>query len=91
MSSLQKFPQVILADFFNQFPTGINSSVVVTPNRRLAKVLRREFDGLQVIQARTAWSTPDILPIAVFIERSYEEMLYSEQADKLPALLSTNQ
>ena len=46
MSSLQKFPQVILADFFNQFPTGINSSVVVTPNRRLAKVLRREFDGL---------------------------------------------
>ncbi|MBT3887903.1 MAG: PD-(D/E)XK nuclease family protein, partial [Nitrosomonadaceae bacterium] len=91
MSSLQKFPQVILADFFNQFPTGINSSVVVTPNRRLAKVLRREFDDLQVIQARTAWSTPDILPIAVFIERSYEEMLYSEQADKLPALLSTNQ
>ena len=91
MSSLQKFPQVILADFFNQFPTGINSSVVVTPNRRLAKVLRRKFDSLQIIQARTAWSTPDILPIAVFIERSYEEMLYSEQADKLPALLSTNQ
>ena len=91
MSSLQKFPQIILADFFNQFPTGINSSVVVTPNRRLAKVLRREFDDLQVIQGRTAWSTPDILPIAVFIERSYEEMLYSEQADKLPALLSTNQ
>jgi ATP-dependent helicase/nuclease subunit B len=91
MSSLQKFPQVILADFFNQFPTGINSSVVVTPNRRLAKVLRREFDSDQVTQGRSAWSTPDILPIAVFIERSYEEMLYSEQADTLPALLSTAQ
>ena len=79
MSLIQKFPQVILADFFNQFPTGINSSVVVTPNRRLAKVLRREFDSYQVTQGRTAWSTPDILPIAVFIERSYEEMLYSER------------
>ena len=91
MSLLQRFPQVILADFFNQFPTGINSSVVVTPNRRLAKVLRREFDSLQVAQGRAAWSTPDILPIAVFIERSYEEILYSEQAAKLPILLSTIQ
>ena len=89
MSLLQRFPQVILADFFNQFPTGINSSVVVTPNRRLAKVLRREFDSLQVAQGRAAWSTPDILPIAVFIERSYEEILYSEQAAKFPILLST--
>ena len=91
MSSLQRFPQVILADFFNQFPTGINSSVVVTPNRRLARVLRREFDSLQINQGRSVWGTPDILPIAVFIERSYEEMLYSEQADTLPALLSTAQ
>ena len=91
MSSLQRFPQVILADFFNQFPTGINSSVVVTPNQRLARVLRREFDSLQINQGRSVWGTPDILPITVFIERSYEEMLYSEQADTLPALLSTAQ
>jgi ATP-dependent helicase/nuclease subunit B len=91
MSSIQKFPQITLADFFNQLPIGINSSVVVTPNRRLAMVLRREFNSYQVTQGRAAWSTPDILPIAAFIERLYEEILYSEQAAELPILLSTTQ
>jgi probable DNA repair protein len=91
MSSIQEFPQVTLTDVFNQFSVGINSSVVVTPNRRLAMVLRREFNSYQVTQGHIAWSTPDILPITAFIERSYEEMLYSEQADKLPNVLSTTQ
>ncbi len=91
MSSIQEFPQATLTDVFNQFSIGINSSVVVTPNRRLAMVLRREFNSYQVTQGRIAWSTPDILPITAFIERAYEEMLYSEQADKLPILLSTAQ
>ena len=91
MSSIQEFPQVTLTDVFNQFSIGLNSSVVVTPNRRLAMVLRREFNSYQVTQGRIAWSTPDILPITAFIERSYEEMLYSEQADKLPNVLSTTQ
>ncbi len=91
MSSIQEFPQVTLTDVFNQFSIGINSSVVVTPNRRLAMVLRREFNSYQVTQGRIAWSTPDILPITAFIERAYEEVLYSEQDDKLPILLSTAQ
>jgi ATP-dependent helicase/nuclease subunit B len=91
MSSIQEFPQVTLTDVFNQFSIGINSSVVVTPNRRLAMVLRREFNSYQVTQGHIAWSTPDILPITAFIERAYEEMLYSEQADKLPNVLSTAQ
>lgn len=91
MSSIKEFPQITLTDVFNQFSIGLNSSVVVTPNRRLAMVLRREFNSYQVTQGRIAWSTPDILPITAFIERAYEEMLYSEQADKLPILLSTAQ
>ena len=91
MSSIQKFQQITLTDVFNQFSIGLNSSVVVTPNRRLATVLRRDFNSYQVTQGRIVWSTPDILPITAFIERAYEEMLYSEQADKLPTLLSTAQ
>ena len=91
MSSIQEFPQVTLTDVFSQFSIGINSSVVVTPNQRLAMVLRREFNNYQVTQGSIAWSTPDILPITAFIERTYEEILYSEQADKLPIFLSTAQ
>ena len=91
MSSIQEFPQVTLTDVFNQFSIGINSSVVVTPNQRLAMVLRREFNSYQVTQGSIAWRTPDILPITAFIERTYEEILYSEQADKLPVFLSTAQ
>ena len=91
MSFIQGFPQVTLTDVFNQFSIGINSSVIVTPNQRLAMVLRREFNSYQVTQGSIAWNTPDILPITAFIERTYEEILYSEQADKLPIFLSTVQ
>lgn len=91
MSSILKFPRVTLTDVFNQLSIGLNSSVVVTPNRRLAMVLRREFNSYQVTQGCMTWHTPDILPITAFIERAYEEMFYSEQAEKLPILLSTAQ
>ena len=91
MSFIQEFPQVNLTDVYDQVSTGLNSSVIVTPNRRLAMVLQREFNNYQIVQGRIAWSTPDILPITAFIERAYEEILYSEQADKLPVLLSTAQ
>ena len=91
MSSIQEFPQVTLTDVYDQLSIGLNSSVIVTPNRRLAMVLQREFNSYQITQERIAWSTPDILPITAFIERAYEEILYSEQADKLPVLLSAAQ
>ena len=91
MSSIQEFPQVTLTDVYDQFSSGLNSSIIITPNRRLAMVLQREFNSHQITQGRIAWSTPDILPITAFIERAYEEILYSEQADKLSILLSAAQ
>jgi len=91
MSFIKKFTKISLDNLFNQFPTGIDSSVVITPNRRLSIVLRREFNSHQVIKGYTAWNSLDILPIATFIERIYEEILYSEQVDTLPVLLSTSQ
>lgn len=92
MSSIQEFPQITLTDVFNRFSIGLKSGVVVvTPNRRLAMVLQLEFNSSQVARGRITWGTPDILPIAAFIERAYKEVAYSEQAIKLPILLTPAQ
>ncbi|MEE8208487.1 MAG: hypothetical protein V3T88_06010, partial [Nitrosomonadaceae bacterium] len=89
MSSIHEFPQVALTEVFSYLSAGLKASVtVVTPNRRLALVLKREFNSTQVAQGRTTWGTPDFLPITAFIERAYEEALYSKHATKLPILLS---
>lgn len=64
---------------------------VVTPNRRLAQALAREFDGRQAAQGLAAWETADILPFGAFVERCYQEALYSEDAAALPQLLAPAQ
>ena len=46
MSSILNFPQVLLTDIFADLDAGLRDSfTVVTPNRRLAAALKREFDG----------------------------------------------
>lgn len=92
MSSIQEFSQVTFTNVFLHLSAGLKAGIsVVTPNRRLALVLKREFDSTQIVQGRTTWGTPDILPIAAFIERAYEDALYSKQATKLPILLASAQ
>ncbi|HWD22453.1 MAG TPA: hypothetical protein VG591_04920, partial [Burkholderiales bacterium] len=61
---------------------------VVTPNRRLAQALTAGFDEFQVARGLTAWEAADILPLAVFVERLWEDALYSELGGKLPLLLT---
>jgi probable DNA repair protein len=61
---------------------------VVTPNRRLAQELAREFDARQAAKDLKVWETADILPFSAFIERLYEDALYSDLAVKLPLLLT---
>ncbi len=92
MSFIQEFPQVLLADVFSHISDGQGDGVtVVTPNRRLASALKHKFESSQIAQGRTTWDTPDILPITAFIERIYKDILYSEQASKLPTLLAPAQ
>ena len=92
MSSLQAFPQVTLPDVFARLATGLKAGVtVITPNRRLALMLKREFDHAQATRGLTVWDTADILPFSAFIERAYQDALYSAGADKLPALLTSSQ
>ena len=76
------------ADLISLLESG---STVVTPNRRLALHLKREFDALQLGAGRTVWPTPDILPWTAWLERSYEDALHSEFGGALPLLLSAAQ
>ena len=64
---------------------------VVTPNRRLAQELAREFDQGQADRGLAVWETADILPLSAFVERLYEDALTSELAPGLPLLLSEAQ
>lgn len=49
-------------------------SVVVTPNRRLAAELRRQYDFVQLRSGRPVWPTADCLPLAAFLERLYTDL-----------------
>ena len=68
-----------------------SGSTVLTPNRRLALHLKREFDALQLAAGSTVWPTSDILPWTAWLERSYEDALHSEFGGDLPLLLNAAQ
>jgi probable DNA repair protein len=64
---------------------------VVTPNRRLAQELAREFDAGRAAAGEPVWETADILPFGAFLGRLHEDALYSELAPRLPLLLTEAQ
>src|SRR5688572_27268569 len=64
---------------------------IVTPNRRLAQALLREFDDFQIARGLRVWEAPDILPFGAFVERLYEDALYSGSGAALPVLLTAAQ
>jgi ATP-dependent helicase/nuclease subunit B len=64
---------------------------VVTPNKRLAQALMAEFDVFQIDKQLTVWEAPDILPFGAFVERLWEDALYSDLGEKLPLLLTPAQ
>lgn len=66
-------------------------TTVLTPNRRLAQELAREFGAVQAGKGLAAWETADILPAGAFLERGYEEALYTEAGGSLPLLLGAAQ
>lgn len=59
------------ADVAQQIEAGCT---VVTPNRRLAAHLKREFDLAQAASGRRAWASADCLPLTAFFERAYDEL-----------------
>lgn len=80
------------ADLFARLAAGHAAGItVVTPNRRLAQVLRAEFDFFQTSKGLTVWEDADILPLSSFVERAYEDALYADAAEPLPMLLTAAQ
>ena len=78
-------PLLTRPDLFARLEKGHAEQVtVVTPNRRLAQDLQREFDAHQIAKDLKVWEAPDILPFAAFVERLWEDALYSELGEKLP-------
>lgn len=77
---------------FSRLAEGLAAGVtVLTPNRRLAQSLAREFGERQAARGLRAWETPDILPFAAFVERLWGDALHSDSGASIPALLSEAQ
>src|SRR5258706_6466296 len=87
-----EFPVVQKRELFAHLARGHSEGVVVvTPNRRLAQTLAREFDKGQIASGLAVWETADVLPFGAFVERLYEDALYSDIAAQLPLLLADAQ
>lgn len=85
-------PSIGKNDLFMRLAQGQAARVtVLTPNRRLAQALAREFDDAQAAKGLAVWETADILPFGAFIARLYEDALYSELAARLPLALTEAQ
>ncbi|MGH8765311.1 MAG: hypothetical protein ACRET8_06305, partial [Burkholderiales bacterium] len=79
-------------DLFARLAQGHAAGItVVTPNQRLAQVLRAEFDFYQANHDKTVWEDADILPVGALVQRLYEDSLYAESAGELPQLLTAVQ
>src|SRR5262249_16711648 len=64
---------------------------VLTPNNRLAQALRTDFDRGRQEAGLPAWEAADILPFEAFLERLWEDALYSELGPEMPVLLGAAQ
>jgi len=79
------------SELFERLATGHAAGiVVVTPNRRLAQVLRAQFDDVQAAKGLSVWEDADIVPLDSYIGRCHEEALYAGDGE-LPLLLSPAQ
>lgn len=92
MSATTEFPSIAKAQVFARLAEGLKGgATVVTPNRRLALALKREFDDAQAAAGLAAWDSADILSFSAFVERAYDDVLYSDLAADLPLLLTSAQ
>lgn len=79
-------------DLISQLAAGSAAGLtVLTPNRRLAQVLRAEFDARQSGKGLAAWEDADILPLDAFVARCHDDATYAESGSTLPVLLSAAQ
>ena len=86
------FPRFTKAQLFARLAEGLQAGVtVITPNRRLAQELAREFDADRIASGLQVWEAADVLPFGPFVERLWEGAVYSELGAGIPTLLSAAQ
>jgi probable DNA repair protein len=68
-----------------------SGALVVTPNRRLARWVRREFDLAQRDCGLSAWPTPPILPYPQWLEMLWDEAIARHGEFDQPLLLTPSQ
>ena len=68
-----------------------SGALVVTPNRRLARWIRREFDLAQRKRGLSAWPTPPILPYPQWLEMLWDEAIARRPELDQPLLLTASQ
>lgn len=66
-------------------------TVVVTPNRRLARALGREFDAWQLARGRATWEAPRILPFPAFVAGLHDLALHDPALRDVRAPLTAAQ
>lgn len=92
MSAAAEFPRTTKAEVFVRLAEGLAAGVtVVTPNRRLAQELAREFDADRLASGLREWEAADILPFGSFVERLWESAVYSGIGADTPLLSSPAQ
>src|SRR5215471_1716010 len=92
MGTGAQWPVIEKSALFERLAQGRSAGVtVVTPNRRLSHALMLEFDAFQIGKALSVWEAPDILPFGAFVQRLYEDGLYSDLSAELPMLLTPSQ
>ncbi|OAI53796.1 hypothetical protein AYO46_00110 [Betaproteobacteria bacterium SCGC AG-212-J23] len=84
--------QIEKGKLFSRLAEGHAARItVVTPNKRLSQALMLEFDSFQIERKLSVWEAPDILPFGAFVQRLYEDGLYSDLSAELPMLLTPAQ
>lgn len=68
-----------------------NGVTVITASRRLARLLAREFHGIQTDRGHRVWSRPDILPLEAFLDRSWQDWLWRGTQGDAPVVLNALQ
>ena len=85
-------PAISRAELFSLLAQGHGArTTVLTPNRRLAQALQRDFDRSRQDSGIAAWETADVLPFGAFVQRFWEDALYSELHPSVPLLLTPAQ
>jgi probable DNA repair protein len=68
-----------------------NGATVITASRRLARVLAREFNGIETARGHRVWNRPDVLPFEAFLDRCWRDWLWRGANGDAPVLLNALQ